>query len=66
MLGDGRRFSVEQFRSILKEEIRKAIAEQEGLLSVVELESAGGLLDRLATHREFADFMTLQAYDLVE
>jgi len=62
-LDDGRRFNPELFREILKNEVAKAIPEGKNRGSGEELESAARILDKLATDREFPDFMTLLAYD---
>jgi malate synthase len=64
LMSDGRRVTPELFRTILKDEIEKARREKGG--ESENLDSAGELLDHLATEKEFADFMTLLAYDQLE
>src|SRR4029077_2252167 len=64
LMPDGRRVTPELFRTILKDEVEKARREN-GSVSE-NLDSAGELLDHLATEKEFADFMTLLAYDQLE
>ena len=65
-LEDGRRFSPELFRAILKNEVEKAVPEAGKGARGDGLESAARMLDKLATDREFPDFMTLLAYDNLE
>jgi len=66
LLSDGRRFTPELFRTILKNEIERARLEDGGQSGSAELDSAGEILDRLATERRFTEFMTLLAYDQLE
>ena len=65
LLEDGRRFSPEIFRTILNSEIEEARREN-GRGPDRGLETAGNILDQLATDRQFPDFMTLLAYDHLE
>ena len=64
-LDDGRRFTAELFRKMLKDEKDMAIVES-GRTGETRLESAAGLIDKLATDRQFVDFMTLLAYDQLD
>jgi len=66
LLSDGRRFTPELFRTILKNEIEKARLDYQDQSGSAELDSAGDILDRLATERRFPEFMTLLAYDQLE
>ena len=64
-LSDGRRFTPEILRPILKSEVDRALLE-ENRIDAQQVEAAAKILDKLATDREFADFMTLLAYDNLE
>jgi malate synthase len=63
-MSDGKRITPELFRTILKDEIEKAMIESGG--GSGKLDSAAALLDHLATEKQFPDFMTLVAYDLLD
>ena len=63
---DGRRSTAELFRSILKEEKDKAFKEKARSSEPTKLDSAATVLDKLATDRQFADFMPLLAYDMLD
>jgi len=63
-MSDGRGITPELFRTILKDETEKAMVESGG--GSGKLDSAGALLDHLATEKQFPDFMTLVAYDLLD
>lgn len=65
-LDDGRRFTAEFFRAVLKKEKDRAIAESLKQSAETQLDSAAAILDKLATDTQFSDFMTLLAYDLLE
>src|SRR5437762_12293384 len=65
LLEDGRRFSTEIFRTILNSEIEQARLEN-ARRPDNSLDTAGIILDQLATDRQFPDFMTLLAYDRLE
>src|SRR3989442_6977546 len=59
LLSDGRRFTPELFRTILKNEIENARLENGGQSGFAELDSAGDILDRLATERRVSQIITL-------
>ena len=63
MLEDGRKVTLELFRELLAEELRKV----SGLpgASALKFDEAAWLLDRLVASDEFADFLTEPAYDMV-
>ena len=65
LLEDGRRLSPEIFRTILNSEIEQARLEN-ARRPDNSLDTAGIILDQLATDRQFPDFMTLLAYDRLE
>jgi malate synthase len=62
-LADGRKVTVELFRRILEEELRK-VSSAPGA-SAARYDEAAWLLDRLVSDDEFADFLTDPAYELV-
>ena len=62
-LADGRKVTVELFRRILEEELRK-VSSAPGA-SGARYDEAAWLLDRLVASDEFADFLTEPAYELV-
>ncbi len=64
LLQDGRKFTPEIFRTIMKEETEKIMGETGGS-SNSKLASASSVLDKIATDRQFADFMTLLTYDML-
>ncbi|HXH02143.1 MAG TPA: malate synthase A [Candidatus Competibacteraceae bacterium] len=66
VLEDGRKVTVELFRQLLAEElesIRREVGEERYRSGRFPL--AAELLDRISTSEEFADFLTLVAYDYV-
>jgi malate synthase len=63
VLEDGRKVTLELFRAILGEELRK-LSGREGAASG-HFEEAAWLLDQLVADDEFADFLTIPAYDMV-
>ena len=62
-LSDGRKVTLELFRTLLAGELRKVSA-QPGA-SGLKYEEAAWLLDRLVSSDEFVDFLTEPAYELV-
>src|SRR5258706_222520 len=60
-LADGRKVTVELFRRILEEELRKVSSAPRA--SRARYDEAAWLLDRLVASDEFADFLTDPAYD---
>jgi malate synthase len=66
ILDDGRKVTVEMFRKMLPEELRK-VKEIVGVkaFSSGSYETAARLLDQLVTDKSFVDFLTLPAYDLI-
>ena len=62
-LSDGRKVTIELFRRILEEELRK-VSSSPGA-SGARYDEAAWLLDRLVGNDEFADFLTDPAYELV-
>ena len=63
VLDDGRKVTIELFRKILEEELRR-VSSQPGAASL-RYDEAAWLLDRLVSNDEFMDFLTEPAYDLV-
>ncbi|HST02834.1 MAG TPA: malate synthase A, partial [Usitatibacter sp.] len=63
VLGDGRKVTLELFRTLLAEELRKV----SGLpgSSSVRYDEAAWLLDRLVSNDEFENFLTDPAYEMV-
>ena len=61
VLDDGRKVTKEMFRSILDEEIAKVPQSSRNKFA-----DARNLFDRITTDDEFADFLTLPAYDYLE
>ena len=62
-LADGRKVTIELFRRLLGEELRK-VSSLPGA-SAAKYDEAAWLLDRLVGNDEFADFLTEPAYDFV-
>ena len=62
-LDDGRKVSLELFREILEEELRR-VSSQPGASSM-RYDEAAWLLDRLVSNDEFVDFLTEPAYEYV-
>ena len=62
-LPDGRQVTVELFRRLLGEELRK-VSSLPGA-STAKFDEAAWLLDRLVSNDEFVDFLTEPAYELV-
>src|SRR5688500_18126872 len=62
-LDDGRKVTLELFREILEEELRR-VSSQPGASSM-RYDEAAWLLDRLVTRDEFVDFLTEPAYEYV-
>ena len=62
-LSDGRKVTVELFRRLLGEELRK-VSSLPGA-STAKFDEAAWLLDRLVANDEFVDFLTEPAYELV-
>jgi malate synthase len=62
-LDDGRKVTLELFRQLLAEELRK-LAGRPGA-SGLRYDEAAWLLDRLVSNDEFADFLTEPAYEMV-
>jgi malate synthase len=62
-LDDGRKVTLELFREILEEELRR-VSSQPGASSM-RYDEAAWLLDRLVTSDEFVDFLTEPAYEYV-
>ena len=60
-LADGRVFDADLYAAIRDEELARLGGAGEGRLS-----EAAGLLDRLVLDDEFAEFLTLRAYSLLE
>ena len=63
VLSDGRKVTLELFRALLAEELRK-LASAPGSFGA-KYDEAAWLLDRLVANDEFADFLTEPAYELV-
>jgi malate synthase len=63
VLDDGRKVTLEMFRTVLGEELRK-LSGQPGAAGS-RYEEAAWLLDRLVSDDEFADFLTIPAYEMV-
>ena len=63
VLEDGRKVTLELFRQILEEELRR-VSSQPGA-SAFRYDEAAWLLDRLVSNDEFMDFLTEPAYELV-
>jgi malate synthase len=62
-LGDGRKVTIELFRRLLGEELRK-VAALPGAADQ-KFDEAAWLLDKLVSSDEFVDFLTEPAYELV-
>jgi malate synthase len=62
-LADGRKVTIELFRRLLGEELRK-VSSLPGA-SAAKYDEAAWLLDRLVSNDEFVDFLTEPAYELV-
>jgi malate synthase len=62
-LDDGRKVTLEMFRSILEEELRK-VSSASGAQGR-RYDEAAWLLDKLVTQDEFVDFLTEPAYEFV-
>ncbi len=62
-LADGRKVTIELFRGILAEELRK-VSSMPGA-SAARYDEAAWLLDRLVSNDEFVDFLTEPAYEMV-
>jgi malate synthase len=63
VLQDGRKVTLEMFRVLLAEELRKVTA-MPGAFGM-KYDEAAWLLDRLVSNDEFADFLTEPAYEMV-
>jgi malate synthase len=63
VLDDGRKVTLELFRTVLGEELRK-LAGKPGA-SQAHFDEAAWLLDQLVSDDEFADFLTIPAYEMV-
>jgi len=63
VLDDGRKVTLELFRQVLAEELRKV----SGMPGAAQLrcDEAAWLLDRLVAADDFVDFLTEPAYDMV-
>jgi malate synthase len=67
VLEDGRKVDVELFRQIVQEElpkIREIIGDQ--LYESGNYERASKLFDRITSAREFVEFLTLPAYEMID
>ena len=62
-LDDGRKVTLELFRQILEEELRR-VSSQPGAASL-RYDEAAWLLDRLVSNDEFMDFLTEPAYGMI-
>jgi malate synthase len=67
VLDDGRKVTVDLFRTVLQEEVQK-IHERFGeeVWSVMKYQDAADLFDRLSTSNDFVEFLTLPAYELID
>ncbi len=63
VLEDGRKVTIELFRALLTEELRKL--ESGPGAAAIRYEDAAWLLDRLVDNDEFVDFLTEPAYEFV-
>jgi malate synthase len=63
VLDDGRKVTLEMFRTVLHEELRKVSAQPGAAQS--RFDEAAWLLDRLVSNDEFEDFLTTPAYEMV-
>jgi malate synthase len=62
MLDDGRKVTVELFRSLLKEELAKVkVAVSEG-----KYDQAAQLFERITADDSYVEFLTLPAYQLID
>jgi malate synthase len=67
VLDDGRKVTVELFRSLLPQElqnIRKELGETQ--FAAGEYEAAATMFDRLTTSEDFVEFLTLPGYDYIQ
>ncbi len=66
-LDDGRKITVELFRTIMREELDKLRAQMdEQAYARGKYEAAAALIDRITTADEFGAFITLPAYDAID
>jgi malate synthase len=63
VLDDGRKVTMEMFRTMLGEELRKVSAVPGA--SSLRYDEAAWLLDQLVSNDEFQDFLTEPAYELI-
>jgi len=63
VLDDGRKVTLELFRTVLSAELRKLSGKQGA--AGAHYEEAAWLLDQLVSDDEFADFLTIPAYEMV-
>jgi malate synthase len=63
VLDDGRKVTLELFRTVLSAELRKLSGKQGA--AEAHYEEAAWLLDQLVSDDEFADFLTIPAYEMV-
>ena len=65
-LSDGRKITVEMYRQFAEEELEKIQAERGESFSEERFAKAAKTMDVLATDPEFREFLTVQAYDLLD
>ena len=65
-LSDGRKITVEMYRQFAEEELEKIRAERGESFSEERFAKAAKTMDVLATDPEFREFLTVQAYDLLD
>jgi len=64
VLDDGRRITVDLFRSLMAEELARLRTQQgDAAFAAANYERAAGLLDSITTAERFASFLTLPAYE---
>jgi malate synthase len=66
VLDDGRKVTVEMFRSMLAEEMEKIKAYLGGHYAAGQYEEAAQLFDRLTTSDDFVEFLTLPGYEKLD
>jgi len=53
-------------QALTKETVRQVIADQKNKLKGARMAEAAEIFDRLITNSDFAEFLTLEAYDYIE
>jgi malate synthase len=66
VLDDGRKVTVELFRQLLAEELKKIEALLGADYAAGKYQEAAKLFDKITTSDEFVEFLTLPGYDLLD